>query len=738
MARKFLPTLGRAGLSGAAQRAAQSARYFPLPGMPYDVNWSVDRAVTEGMERNTWVYKPVDAIASRASSLRIGVRLGDAEDGEWQDPMDRFVNKVLNKRANPSENARALRYRASAQVLLSKRGTFVEVVLNRAGRVAELHMLPVDRTRPVPADTEERMINGWAQLPAFAQDVQTANTLIASFEVRYQDGRVAYLPPFDAENPQTNSVLWLRKPHPIDPFIAMTPFEAAGLAIDTSFYAKLFNRNFMANDGRPGGILAIKGETDPEDAAELKSRFGGGVERAGRITVMEADAVNFVDTATTPRDAQYVESQGMTKEEILIAFGTPESVLGNAAGRTFDNADAEEEIFWRHTMKDHLAIMEDGWDQLLEVGVMDDDYVRHNLDGIGVLQREKRTEYDRLAMDYDRGAISLDEYLEGTGRKALGVPASRVVWIAPGKFPIGDDLDVSQALAASKQTVGEPQPADPAAEARTGAQQGVAIANERADRARENRQAAAELAAPVIKSADEIASARSLLEQWADAEDDETPLGVKVRALPAPRRELSQQVKDALSNTTGIMVCLKPEGATLDALDQVADTPRDEIHLTLGYLGQIGEHDDVTPEALFEMVEQSVRMSAAELAPLSGEISGWTRFKAGDEGRPTVALADMPGLNGWRESLVREINRMTGSATVYENHGYTPHITLGYDLDGEGHDNLDSLEGLALEFSDVYLVWGEDWHRYPLEGDFDGSLVQQVAAVEGSEWAADD
>ena len=38
---------------------------------------------------------------------------------------------------------------------------------------------------------------------------------------------------------------------------------------------------------------------------------------------------DFVDTASSPRDAAYVQMRELTKEEILGAFGVPESIIGN-------------------------------------------------------------------------------------------------------------------------------------------------------------------------------------------------------------------------------------------------------------------------------------------------------------------------------------------------------------------------------------------------------------------------
>ena len=87
----------------------------------------------------------------------------------------------------------------------------------------------------------------------------------------------------------------------------------------------------MAHDGRPGGLLAIKGEVDDADAEELRNRFSGGPTQAGRTAVIEAEDVTWVDTALSPRDAQYVQSRGLTKEEILLALGVPETIIGNAS-----------------------------------------------------------------------------------------------------------------------------------------------------------------------------------------------------------------------------------------------------------------------------------------------------------------------------------------------------------------------------------------------------------------------
>ena len=67
--------------------------------------------------------------------------------------------------------------------------------------------------------------------------------------------------------------------------------------IDTERLAGLYNATFMRNDGRPGGLIAVKGRMLPQDAEELKSYFAGGG-RVGEWRVIESDGLDARDMPT--------------------------------------------------------------------------------------------------------------------------------------------------------------------------------------------------------------------------------------------------------------------------------------------------------------------------------------------------------------------------------------------------------------------------------------------------------
>jgi HK97 family phage portal protein len=363
-------------------------------GQPYRDSWDMNRAVDYGLNRSIWVYRAINAIATNQARLPMVARKGDWIAGpELRVGATRDILKLLNYQANPNEHATAIfRKRLTQILLLNRQGVMIEIIRDRAGRPLALYILPPGYTHPIP---DER-------------------TFVSGFRVWFPGKSFVDLPP--------ENVIWIREPHPTDPYLGITPLEAAGINVEMDYYSRLYNRNFLANDMRPGGILVLKGHMDDADADELRRRFSGygpGYAGAGRLTAIESDqGADFVDTGAAPRDGHYLQLDRLTRESILLAFGVPESIAGNASGRTFANADAEKEIFWQETMLPHLDMIARGFDRLI-----DDDpehFASYDFTSVPILERYKREAAAALKGEHDAGLISVDEYREGTGRKAVG------------------------------------------------------------------------------------------------------------------------------------------------------------------------------------------------------------------------------------------------------------------------------------------------------------------------------
>lgn len=409
-----------------------SAGVVRKPTTDYNSKWEPDRVVREALERVTWVYRSIDAIAGNAARQPIVIRDGDPYDGV---PVKHPLTRVYNRRANVGEDSFKFRYRLSAQLLLSNRGVFIEVGRNRAGEVQSLYLLPPDKVTPIP----------------------DAKTFVKGYVVETVDANGR--PQRKTLKPE--NVVWIMKPHPFDEYRAFTPLESVGMSVETDWLAKLYNRNFLLNDGRPGGMVVIKGDATEEDKAELQARFRGGPAMAGRVTVIATEAgADFVDTAVTPRDAQYIETRKISKEEILMAFGVPESVLSNTSGRTYENADAEREIFWMETMMPHFELIMRPLDTLLgddadEEGEL---YTGYDLTRVDVLRRAdmKRKEYH--LKEHNEGVISIDEYREATGREPIANGVGAVITMPTTRSPYAttDGSEVTMVPQVQEQNVGMP------------------------------------------------------------------------------------------------------------------------------------------------------------------------------------------------------------------------------------------------------------------------------------------
>jgi HK97 family phage portal protein len=395
--------------SAGQQKAASISVGAPVSYSPslsanrgYHDGWDIVKAYKEGVSKVTWVFRCIDVISSNQARLPMMFRKDNSPFGEAVD--DHAMLKLFNNTANAGENAFAFRYRLSAQLLMSSRGAFVEIVRGRGGKPIALHLLPPQDTSPIP-------------------DI---NKFVRGFEVKISALETRTIKP--------ENVIWIRRPHPLDPYLSMTPMEAAGVAIELENLAKVYNRNFLLNDGRPGGLLVLRSEIGEEDKEELRSRFRGNIARAGAVGVISSDdGADFVDTASSPRDASYVQMRTITKEEILAAFGVPESIIGNSSGRTFSNAMEEGKVFWMETMSPHLDLIARSFDKI------DDTYfVDFNVTNVPVLVLAKQERERHNLTEFTTGLISANEYREASGRKKVVSDIADSLLSNPNQTPIAN------------------------------------------------------------------------------------------------------------------------------------------------------------------------------------------------------------------------------------------------------------------------------------------------------------
>lgn len=372
-------------------------------GRGYKDSWDIERAYREGLQKVTWVSRCIDAIAGNQARLPAVLRKDNNPDGEIVVKKNEILD-ILNTKSNEGENSFIFRYRLSSQLLMSSRGVFIEKIRGRSGKIVALNLLPPQHTSPIPHP----------------------KTFVSGYEVLMPTGEKVVIPKDD--------VVWIRRPHPLDPYLSMTPMESAGIAIEIENLSKVYNRNFLLNDGRPGGLLVLRSEIDDDDKDELRSRFRGNINRTGSISVISSDdGAEYIDTSASPRDASYVEMRQLTKEEILAAFGVPESVIGNAAGRTFNNAAEELRVFWIETMMPHLEQIGRALDEL-----DDKYYIDFDTSQIPILIISKQ-ERERYSMEeFQQGLISMNEYRKFTGRKTVESELADSLLISPNLAPVAN------------------------------------------------------------------------------------------------------------------------------------------------------------------------------------------------------------------------------------------------------------------------------------------------------------
>lgn len=154
---------------------------------------------------------------------------------------------------------------------------------------------------------------------------------------------------------------------------------------------------------------------------------------------------------------------------------------------------------------------------------------------------------------------------------------------------------------------------------------------------------------------------------------------------------------------SGVMVALAVPGDIAGGLAVTDGNPAEALHCTLAFLGDAADLNDNARSSLLA----AATAFAGFCPPLSGTIGGIGMFPDAGSGVPTWVPVDVPLLGAVRDRLVTLLGDTV--FPVASNHGFTPHITLGYDIGA--HTPVPST---PVTFTHLVVAVGAEKHLLPL------------------------
>jgi hypothetical protein len=190
------------------------------------------------------------------------------------------------------------------------------------------------------------------------------------------------------------------------------------MAVDASTSALAFLRRWFVNDGGTRALIVLEEEIDEQDVMLLKQRLDPSLrareEATGRVDVIAGTRASVHDLSPGSREVRYNEIREALTDDVLLALRTPRSVAGDASGRTFANAAAEQAIWWEWTVEPLLRLLAAGWSAAIDAEV---EFVTSDLPAV---QRAQEDRAQGLAVLVSMGILSPQE-----ARERLGLPPRR-------------------------------------------------------------------------------------------------------------------------------------------------------------------------------------------------------------------------------------------------------------------------------------------------------------------------
>lgn len=203
----------------------------------------------------------------------------------------------------------------------------------------------------VERDRHGQPVELWSANPAYMWVYPDREEFIRGWAYRCGSDNIPIAP---------EDVIHFYFPNPNNPYRGIGPAQAAGVDLQSSKYAKEWNRRFFFNSARPDALIEFDRTLDEDEyktIVEHWQRSHGGVNNAHKVGMLEIG--HYKQISTSPKDMDFSNLQTGTRDAILSIFGMPKSILGITEDVNRAASETAEYTFAKRTILPLLRMRQD-------------------------------------------------------------------------------------------------------------------------------------------------------------------------------------------------------------------------------------------------------------------------------------------------------------------------------------------------------------------------------------------
>lgn len=427
--------------SGITKSSAATSAILSLsPGTAIWKTRDYENFAREGYIKNSDAYACINLIGRSIGGIRFFPYVLDNEGNKVEIKRGPLVD--LLERPNPQMSG-SLFFESIAKFLFTAGNSYVERVVGTspAKPPMELWTPRPDRVEIAKGD-EVNPIAGYRFIPP----LNFASTTTWPADTISGRGVVQRL-------------LHLKFFHPTDDWYGLSPLEVAARAIDQNNEAEAYNLSLLQNGMRPSGAVMVDGFLSEDQREEVNDQITqkSGSRKAGVTLLMEGGKFDYKPFSQNQVDSCFLEGQALSTRRICSAMGVPPQLVGDETSKTYANYQEARRSFYLEAVLPISDFICDEFSSWLCPFFGEEIKLGYDKNEIEAIQEDLKDVHERALRAYMGGAITMNTFLDETGRKPLGkegdvllVPSTAIL------TPIAQLAKVSAAHA--QQEIAPPPP----------------------------------------------------------------------------------------------------------------------------------------------------------------------------------------------------------------------------------------------------------------------------------------